>query len=163
MDIILKLLDWPFLFFVGAGLLIYTFKAELGKVIARGGITLNWGDKSFEISELPEQLNESFAPVADDIEEMKKRLSVLEEALKLNEAKTADVKSSELGAEVVESARQRMLKALESGQYRWRSIERLSSAAGLSVAQASEILRPMKEVVFSRGKSGRTIVRLESR
>ncbi len=84
-EILLKILDWPFLLFLGAGLLIYSFKDEFGKILSRGVINLTWGNKSFEISELPDQF------------------------------------------------------------------------------QASSILREMSEVVFSRAKSGRTIVKLADR
>lgn len=158
--LVLAMLDWPFLLFVGIGILTYTFKAELKKAISRGRIILVWGDKKFEISELPDQLDESFAPVSDDIDDLKQRIIALEETTRT--AKSTDDETP-LDEKSVESARQRMLAALEESGYRWRSIERLSSIAGISVAQSSEILRPMQEVVFSRGKSGRTIVRLSSR
>lgn len=157
--LILKMLEWPFLLFVGIGILTYLFRSEFANVISRGGITLVWGDKSFEISELPEQLNESFAPVSDDIDDLKQRIIVLEGSAHFSNPPDAQ---TALDGDLVDSARQRMLAALEEGKYRWRSIERLSSIAAISVAQASEILRPMQEVVFSRGKSGRTIVRLSS-
>lgn len=159
-ELAIKMLDWPFLLFIGIGILIFIFKSEIAKVISRGGITLVWGDKSFEIAELPEQLNESFAPVADDIEDLKQRLSVLEKTSTVDQP--VNLQAS-LNEEEIESARQRMLSALENEKFRWRSIERLSSISGITVAQASEILRPMQEVVFSRGKSKRTIVRLSSR
>ena len=159
-ELVLAMLNWPFLLFVGIVILTYTFKAEFKKVISRGGITLVWGDKSFEISELPDQLDESFAPVSDDIDDLKQRIIALEETTRT--AKSTDDETP-LDAKSVEAARQRMLAALEESSFRWRSIERLSSIAGISVAQSSEILRPMKEVVFGRGKSGRTIVRLSSR
>ena len=158
--LVLTMLNWPFLLFVGIGILIYTFKAEFKQVISRGGITLMWGDKSFEISELPDQLDENFAPVSDDIDDLKQRIIALEETTRLS--KPADG-ATPLDEKSVESARQRMLGALKDSKYRWRSIERLSSIAGISVAQASEILRPMQEVDFGRGKSGRTIVKLSSR
>lgn len=159
-ELALKMLDLPFLLFIGVGILIYQFKSEFSKVISRGGLTLVWGDKSFEISELPEQLNESFAPVSDDIEDLKQRLTALEEST--NIAQPDNVKEI-LSAQEIESAKERMLSALEHKKYRWRSIERLSSIANITVAQASEILRSMQEVVFSRGKSKRTIIRLASR
>ena len=157
-DYILKLLEWPFLLLVGVGAFIFVFKKEIGKVLSRGGVTLTWGDKSFELSELPEQLNESFAPVSDDIEDLKNRISELESIVN-KEAKTAaplELKEGE--REVV---RQKMLEALESGKYRWRSIERLATIGGVSLEEANSLLRGMNEVVFSRGKSGRTIARLK--
>ncbi|MCP4992600.1 MAG: hypothetical protein GY934_02260 [Gammaproteobacteria bacterium] len=156
----LKLLDWPFLLFTGIGTLIFIFKTEFSKIISHGGITLTWGDKSFEISELPEQLNENFAPVSDDIEELKARIKILEEAR--GDAHPSEPKE-QLDADQTESAKKRMLEALTHGNYRWRSIERLASIANISTKQAEDILRPLDEVVFSVGKSGRTIARLYSR
>jgi len=100
------------------------------------------------------------APVSDDIDDLKQRMIALEEKLALSKSPDSSVS---LDNDSVESARQRMLGALEEGRYRWRSIERLSSITNISVSQAASILRPMEEVVFSRGKSGRTIVRLSSR
>ncbi len=162
-ELFLKILDWPFLLFVGVGILICKFKDEFSKIISRGGITLTWGDKSFEISELPEHLNENFAPVADDIEELKKRVTEIESKIKEPKDNTTESVSSELNDDQIEVARERMLKGLEDGKYTWRSIERLASMGGVTEAQASSILRPMQEVIFSRGKSGRTIVKLTSR
>lgn len=156
--IVLKLLDWPFLLFVGVGALTWFFRAEFSKVISRGGISLSWGDKSFEISELPEQLNESFAPVSDDIEDLKVRIKALEEA----SDQVAPV-IQELTQEQKSAAKQKMLDGLANSKYRWRSIERLASIGTISQSQAEDILRPLDETAFSLGKSGRTIVRLSSR
>lgn len=163
-EFFLKLLDWPFLLFLGIGLIARNYKAELGALISRGGISLTWGDKSFEIAELPEQLNESFAPMSDDIDDLKARINVLEKALNQDDggAKKGD-SNAELTPQQTESAREQMLEALESGKYTWRSIERLSTIGAVTISQASDILRPMQEVKFGRGKSGRTIVKLLTR
>ena len=158
LKIILKLLDWPFLLFIGIGALIWIFKAEFSKVISRGGVSLTWGDKSFEISELPEQLNESFAPVSDDIEDLKARIKALEEATNQVTPVIQELTQEQKGA-----AKQKMLDGLSNGKYRWRSIERLASIGAISQSQAEDILRPLDETAFSLGKSGRTIVRLSSR
>ncbi len=157
-QIILKLFEWPFLLFLGCTILILIFKSEISKIIKRGGITLTWGNKSFELNELPEQLNESFATVSDDIEDLKSRLKYLEE---LPHNDQVNVIPENLNNEEVEAAKQRMLNALSIGDYRWRSVERLASIANISVEQANNILRPLAEVVFRVGKSGRSIVRLQ--
>lgn len=154
--VILQMLEWPFLLAVVAILITHNFRKEITEAISRGRIILSWGDLKFGLSELPEHLNQNFAPIHDDIDDLKQRITALETT-------PASVKP-DLDAKATEAARQRMLTALEESRYRWRSIERLSSIAGISVEQASEILRPMhQEVVFSRGKAGRTIVRLSSR
>ncbi len=163
-EIVLALLNWPFLLFIGIAILSFTFRSELSKLITRGGISLVWGDKSFEIAELPEQLNESFAPVADDIEDLKQRLSELEARLETGEVTRSGPPGMDGSPEQnMNAAKERMLKALSEGQYRWRSIERLAAVAGVSKSEAEDVLRPLNEVVFGRGKPDRMIVRLESR
>ncbi len=129
----------------------------------RGGITLTWGDKSFEISDLPEQLNETFAPVTDDIEDIRGRIEELEKTINKSKAKASKSAPDELNNEQIEAARERMLNGLENGKFTWRSIERLAKIGNVTEAQASNILRPMSEVTFGRGKSGRTIVKPSSR
>lgn len=163
MDLILKLLDWPFLLFIGFGYLIVKFKAEFQKLLLRGGITLTWGDKSFAISDLPEQLNESFATVTDDIEDLKARIANLEKQEIDSTTKPVKALPTDLTADQIEAARERMLKGLEDAKYTWRSIDRLATIGNITETQASNILRPMGEVTFSRGKSGRTIVKLKSK
>ena len=70
---VLKFLDWPVLFAVILVGLILLFRRQLGALLARGGVTLTWGDKSIAIAELPEKLNEDFAPITDDIQDIKDR------------------------------------------------------------------------------------------
>ena len=152
-----KLLDWPFLLFLGSIFVLFYFRNQLRSVLSRGGVTLVWGENSFSISELPEQLNESFAPVTDDIEELRQRLESLEKRFSVSAPDTPppDTPPPEDAA-----VRAIMLEALAEGKYTWRSIERLASIGGISTEKASEILRPLDVVAFSRGKSGRTIVKL---
>jgi cellulose biosynthesis protein BcsQ len=54
----------------------------------------------------------------------------------------------------------RMRRVLEDGKFEWRSGEVLAGAAGIGVAEGLEILRGDPSMVFGRGMSGRTIVRL---
>lgn len=163
MEFFIKLLEWPFLLFIGITLLIWKFGDEFKKLISRGGVILTWGDKSFAISELPEQLNMSFAPVTDDIDELKAKVERLEEQLSIKDGQKTNSSNATLTSEQTEAARKRMLEGLERGKYTWRSLERLATIGNVTEEQASSILRPMDEVTFSRGKSGRTIVKLASK
>ena len=56
----------------------------------------------------------------------------------------------------------RMRRALQEGKFEWRSIDALATAAGIGVTEALDILRGESDAVFSRGKSGRIIVRLRN-
>jgi hypothetical protein len=139
-------------FFLGSIFVLFYFRNQLRYVLSRGGVTLVWAENSFSISELPEQLNESFAPVTDDIEELRQRLESLEKRFSVSAPDTPPPEDA--------AVRAIMLKALAEGKYTWRSIERLASISGISTKKASEILRPLDVVAFSRGKSGRSIVKL---
>jgi hypothetical protein len=57
----------------------------------------------------------------------------------------------------------RMLEGLKHSSHRFRSIEQLSIAAGVSEGEAMDLLRQEPDVVFAKGKSGRLIARLKSR
>ncbi|WP_338669927.1 hypothetical protein [Pseudodesulfovibrio methanolicus] len=209
MEILLKLLDWPFLLFVGLVLFVQTFREEMRKVIARGGLTVTWGDATFSIDKLPEQLDENFAPLDDDIRTLEERVARLESgsgvplvrAVRLAAPLRVAPMESPGGimgggsgaagfmrakadadgevrfegphlAEAVpetpavddEAARQTMLAALGEGKYRWRSLDRLATVAGISTSRADSLLRAMPdEVVMGAGRQGRPLARLRSR
>jgi hypothetical protein len=59
--------------------------------------------------------------------------------------------------------RLRLREALNHPNVNWRSIDALASEAGISLEQASEILRGDDEVRFSTGEKGQSIVGLKSR
>jgi hypothetical protein len=208
MEILLKLLDWPFLLFVGLVLFVRTFREEMRKVIARGGLTVTWGDATFSIDKLPEQLDENFAPLDDDIRTLEERVARLESgpgvplvrAVRLaaplrvtpmegpggimGESSAAGFMRAKADADGEvrfegphladadpevpavddEAARQKMLAALGEGKYRWRSLDRLATVAGISTSRADSLLRAMPdEVVMGAGRQGRPLARLRSR
>ncbi|MGE4423441.1 MAG: hypothetical protein AB7D39_14190 [Pseudodesulfovibrio sp.] len=207
MNIILKLLDWPVLLFVGLLLFVRTFREEMRKVIVRGGLTVTWGGATFSIDKLPEQLDENFAPMDDDIQTLEERVARLESgsgmplvrAVRLasplrvtplespggfmGESSGAagfmrakddadgeihleepDLAQVDAGSPEVDDdvARRKMLAALREGKYRWRSLDRLATVAGVSTARADALLRVMPEVVMGAGKQGRPLARLRS-
>ncbi len=160
----LQLLDWPIIAVVAVLVMLWFYRKEIGKLLSRGGVALVWGDKTLEISEPPGGLDESFAPVTDDIEQLKERLKVVEEVLARQP--TGQWVSSAFSEQQRETVRERMLKALKSSAHRWSSIPQLASIGGITEPQAREILEILSSeatVVLSRGKSGREIARLENR
>lgn len=160
----LQLLYWPVITVVAVLVLLGLYRKEIGKLLSRGGVALVWGDKTLAISEPSGELDESFAPVTDDIEELKERLTAVEQVLE--QRPTGQPVSSALNDKQRETIRERMLKALESSEYRWRSIPYLASTSGITEPQAREILEVLSSeatVVLSRAKSGRDIARLKDR
>jgi hypothetical protein len=61
------------------------------------------------------------------------------------------------------AAYKRMIAALNDIGWTWRSIERLAAIGGVTENEASDILRPDPNVVFGKGKSGRTIARVKTK
>lgn len=158
----LQLLDWPLIALFVLLLLLAIFRKELAALLARGGITLVWGDKSFTISDLPEELDESFSEMVEEIEDLRNRLSALEDATGKKPA-PAEARSGLTEAQE-EAVRQRMISdGLEKSRYRWRSIERLAAIGGVTEADALAILRSDRGVRLGTGKSGRQIARLKER
>ena len=58
------------------------------------------------------------------------------------------------------AAIRRMRAKLSSGDFLWRSIESLASAAGISAIEAFELLSAEPDVRFSKEKSGQRIARI---
>ena len=52
-QVLLQLLDWQFLLLFGFLVVCLIFWKDLRRVIQRGGITLEWGDKKFTVDKLP--------------------------------------------------------------------------------------------------------------
>ena len=154
----LQILDWPLFAAVVLIVVLLMFRSKLAGVLERGGFTLVWGNKSLEISELPAELDESFGSVTDDIDEVKERLAVLEDAA--GHSSSPPAAGPPLTEDGTADARFRIREGLASSQYRWRSIPRLASIGGVSEDQALVILGGEEDVVLSRGKSGRAIARL---
>ena len=78
MEIVLKLLDWPVLLFVCILWIVFRFEKEVRSVLARGGLTLSWGEASLTIAELPEYLDKNFAPLDDTVQTLAERIAGLE-------------------------------------------------------------------------------------
>ncbi|HKI81436.1 MAG TPA: hypothetical protein VKA04_07290 [Pseudodesulfovibrio sp.] len=77
MDIILKLLDWPVLLFVGLGLLVMNFGEEIRELIKRGGVTVSWGTGSISIEKFADRMDRDFGILNDDLEMLRDQFSTL--------------------------------------------------------------------------------------
>lgn len=165
-NIILKLLEWPFLCFIVLILFVVFFRKQLQGVLNRGDITITWGSKSIQLKELSDNFDEELDPIREDIKQIKAQISLLENKKGVVEQVNYLLKKDDSSEEVQErkkSALQKMKDALLDGEFRWRSIERLASIAAITENEAVDFLRSDREVIFSVGKSGRQIARLKSR
>lgn len=155
-----KLLDWPFLLFVTLLVFLMYFRKELKAVFTRGDIMIKWGEGSIQLKELSSNLDKEFDPVREQIASLKAAL-----------ASATSTSASPVGAPAVhaltatqhDAVRGRLLDALTTSEYKWRSLERLAEIAGVSQPTVLDILRTMPEVELSVGKSNRQIAGLTKR
>ena len=105
---------------------------------------------------------EDIASTMDRIERVEEQLKVINEVLE--KKKFLSVAGDTIEAPADDSAALvRIMEALKDTRFRWRSIERLSHVAGIDAEKTRKLLQRSDDVVFSVGKSGRTIVRLKTR
>lgn len=115
-------------------------------------------------NQLPSSLSEELDPLRDEIEALKAAVAALEKGAAPGVAPPVEPPLPRpLSDEDEAAARETMLDALSSGDYLWRSIERLAVIAGVSEDQALAMLRADRQVVLGMGKSQRQIARLKSR
>jgi len=163
--VLLKMLDWPFLAFVILLLAIFLFRRQMASVFGRGDILISWGEnRSIRLRELAASLDEELDPIRDEVNVIKKAIAVIEANFKVpNAPRMEPITKDELVPEQREMAKKRMKEALVTGEYLWRSLDRLAIIGGISESQALDVLRTDSEVVLSIDKSGRRIARLASR
>lgn len=167
-DILLALLNWPFLLFVGTGIFIWIFRDNVSALLKRGDIQISWGEnRHIKLTEISDGIDEELDPLKEEILFLKTQLADLEAKLSTRDG---DASSQSIQAKVAltpeerEDAKRRLLIELKNGKYRWRSIETLSKKVALSESDTIEILRAStSEAVLSTGKSGRQIARHTSR
>lgn len=166
-QIIIKLLDWPFLLFIILCLFLILFLRQLRGILDRGDITISWGEnRTIRITDLSKSLDEELDPIRDEIEAIKKAVEYLESKAQVpiqeRIVPIQDEKHQESDSKKVE-AQKRMLEALGSEKFHWRSIERLAVIGGVSEDEALDILRSDPRVVLSVGKSRRRIASLKTK
>lgn len=160
-----KLLDWPVLAFLLVVLFSIAFYRPISRALSRGDLVLSWGEnRHITVTQLPKKLTEELDPLRDEIEALKAAVAALKQGAAPGQVPAVEPPIPHpLDAAEQEVAREKMLEALESPDYLWRSLERLAVIAGISEDQAEKLLRGDRRVVLGRGKSQRKIARLKSR
>ena len=161
-DVLLALLDWPFLLFVFLLLFVLIFKRKVMGLFERGDIQIGWGEgRHIKLKELSDGIDEEMDPIKDEIQELREQV----EKLASQSAGDSTIPSAQqqLDDKRRKAAEKKILEGLRNTTYRWRSVRRLAAISGVSESDALDILRENSEVVLSVGKSKRHIARLKNR
>ena len=77
-DIVIALLDWPFLLTVLLTVLLVRFRAQVGELLSRRDIQLSWGEgKSIQLRELSDNLDMDLQPLQYELEGLKQEVATL--------------------------------------------------------------------------------------
>jgi hypothetical protein len=111
-----------------------------------------------------DELKKNIEPAKDEIDALKKAMAAVESKLAIPDAQRVSPSiSAAPSPKVKQDAAIRMKQALASGDYTWRSIDRLASLGGLSQTDAMEILRADREVTLGSDSAGRKLAKLASK
>ena len=81
-DIVIALLDWPFLLTVLLTVILVKFRKQVGERLSHGDIQLSWGEgKSIQLRELSDNLDMDLQPIQDDLEGLKQEVATLRKKL----------------------------------------------------------------------------------
>jgi hypothetical protein len=161
-DVLLALLDWPFLLFVFLLLFVLIFKKKVMKLFERGDIQIGWGEgRHIKLKELSDGIDEEIDPIKDEIQELREQLDKL--AAKSPRGPTVPSAQQQLDEKRRRAAENKILEGLQNTKYRWRSVRRLATISGIPESDALDILRANPEVVLGVDKSKRQIARLKDR
>lgn len=152
----LKAIDWPFLMFTLLFIVGMVYQQEIKGLIKRGGVSLKWGDRTIDIKEIPDHVDQDFSQIQEEIDRLKEKIEALEGFTKIEAAKKERPNLNK------EAGRQRIFQSLKSGEYKWRSVERLAAISGMTEDDTLLTLQNEPDILLSRGKSGRTIARMKT-
>jgi hypothetical protein len=161
LEIVLKLLDWPFVLAVTLIAFVLIFRRQLTALLNRGDIQFSWGDgPSIRLRDLADKIDQELDPLRDEVE-------ALQQAAPTQASPSTDLKIARDTVPSQSTTRADALRvmkdALANPKFRWRSVDRLAAIAYLSEPDAAELLRSDPEVVFGFGRSKKPVARLKSR
>jgi hypothetical protein len=135
---------------------VILFRKKIVGILERGDIQIGWGkDRHIKLRELSDGIDGELDPIREEIARLKEELA----GANVLSPPDATARPETLTPDRIQGATDKMMEGLHSHEYRWRSVERLASLAGVSESQALDVLRNKAEVVLSVGKSGRQIAR----
>ena len=166
------LLSGPFLAFLGVLILVVVFHRPLQQLLARGNLTLTWGDKTISIQEIEENFDQEMDA---RLEDLSAELEALREQVEAAHPKGGEKQDEDQEAASQAAALARItdefrvgspddasvLYHLGTSKYEWRNLRTLAVRTGLSTSEVEAIAKRLPNlIVRGRGKSGNAIFRL---
>jgi hypothetical protein len=162
-----KLLEWPFLLFLSASIIVSLFYQPIRELLGRGDIRIKWGeDKEIQLKDLSRNFDKEIDPIAADVDQLKKDLEEVRARVQSTggTAPTGKAAPASAVSEPNLSVAWRIMEnAILASQYKWRRVSTLADLASVAEDAALAILRTRDEVMLGRNKEGLPIATLKSK
>ena len=159
--IILQVLNWPFLLFWLALIVLVVFGRKISALFERSHIEISWGkNKHIRLRDLSESIDQELDPIREELVELRTQLGAVTQKSVEGEKKEVP---QEMPEGEVKLTKDRMYKALRSPKFNWRSIEKLADFSRTSEDQILEFLAEDDNVVLGSDKAGRRLAKLKNR
>ncbi|WP_201347998.1 hypothetical protein [Neptunomonas japonica] len=151
-QLVLKLIDWPFLLFLIAVFLIFMMKDQLKALVDRSNVKITWGDRSIELNDLADNVDQDMDPIKERIDLLEERLAKI----------TADDLPVELSSsEEPEPTNQDIDKvinvALANPKYKYRTVSGVAREANIPIQTAQKILTSNPKIRVVKARDGKEI------
>lgn len=155
-ELLFRLLDWPVTIPLLIGVLLLVFRVELRAALNRSNIKLTWGDKSIELSDLEDNIDQDLDPI-------KERLDALEAKLGSQEAEgNEEIDGTDESAQLQEPEKKAVLTALTSKKYRYRTASGIAQDTKIPRAKVIKVLNQSSAVSKAQSRDGRQIYTLKA-
>lgn len=155
-ELFFRLLDWPVTIPLLVGVLLFVFRVEIRAALNRSKIKLTWGDKSIELSELEDNIDQDLDPI-------KERLDALEAKLGSQEVEDKEeVDNPDESEQSQENEKQAVLTALSSKKYRYRTASGIVQDTNIPRAKVIKFLNQSSAVSKAQSRDGRQIYKLKT-
>lgn len=159
-DLVLKMLDWPFLVAVIFLVSLWIFQQEIKGLLKKGKITIKWGDSSIEIAELPEKIDQDIDPIKERLEIIEAQLAA---ASKPKPKPTKVLQNTSVAVEkeptISEPTNPKRViySQLSSKRYRYRSVIGLSKSTGIPEDQVDQIVKSDPRIGVTTNREGKVL------
>ncbi|WP_372739143.1 hypothetical protein [Neptunomonas sp.] len=150
-QLVLKLIDWPFLLFIIVVFLIFLMKDQLKGLVDRSNVKITWGDRSIELNELADNVDQ-------DIDPIKERIDLIEE--KLAKITTDEVPTEQVNSDP-EPTTDDIYKVLHVGlanpKYKYRTASGVAKDAEIPIQTAQTILTSNPNIRVVKARDGKEL------
>ncbi|WP_156905147.1 hypothetical protein [Neptunomonas japonica] len=150
-QLVLKLIDWPFLLFLIVVFLIFMMKDQLKALVDRSNVKITWGDRSIELNDLADNVDQ-------DIDPIKERIDLLEERLAKITTDDVQIEPVNEGPEPTDDDIDKVLHVgLANPKYKYRTASGVAREANIPIQTAQKILTSNPKIRVVKARDGKEI------